>query len=215
MKRYRVVKDFLLCLKDNDVAIFSGKDLSREAFQYDRKGNFYISDAPGLASSLAIGMAMNTDKRIFVFCGDGDFMLELGAAAQMAVSKCENIFYVVFDNGCYQASGCQPTIFRELASIMGVIFNFGFVTHKFTKHFEKKISVSKMSKTIANLRGPSAIIIEVDKGYKKGLRDVSYSKVELKNNISDFIRNRELGTSLFVPPIPFGELDIDLVGGVN
>ena len=201
MKRYRVIKEFLSCLKDNDVAIFAGEDLSKEACPYDREGNFYILDSPGVASSVALGIAMNTNKRIFIFAGDGECLMELGAYAQTAVSKCKNIFCVILDNDCYQAAGGSPTIFRSVNSMTGVLFNLGFVFQNYTPHFRKKISVPYMTKKIGNLVGPIAILIEVDKGYKKDLEELDFSKIDIRNRIIEFINNEDSGTSLFVPPL--------------
>lgn len=201
MKRYRAIKDFLFCLEENDIVVFSGENISREAYQYDRKGYFYVLDSYGVGPSLALGMAMFTDKRVFVIDGDGGFMMELGTAAQMAVSRCQNIFYVVLDNGCYQSAGGHPTIFREISAVKGFIFNLGFTVYEFTPYFTNKKSISNMCKMVKNMKGPAMIRIKVDKGHKKDIENVNISKNELKKRITSFINNKELGTSLFKPPM--------------
>jgi hypothetical protein len=213
MKRYKVVKDFIACLKENDIAIFAGEELSKEAFQYDREGNFYIMDSPGVAAPLALGVAMNSDKRVFVFCGDGEFLTEIGAYAQASVSKCKNIFCVILDNDCYQTAGGPPTIFRSLNSAMGTLFNFGFTTFNYTPHFKGRVSIPNMYKKIENIVGPVAILITLDKGVKSGLEDITLSKKELSDRLSNFIKDREIGTSLYVPPLPLDFFDIDVDGG--
>lgn len=197
MKRIRLIKDFLLCMRDNDVAIFSGRDLSREAFQYDSDRNFYVLDDSGVTISLALGVAMSTDKRVFVFSGDGNFLYNIGSYAQTAVSKCKNIFNVILDNGCYQAAGGHPTIFRELSAPKGIVFSMGFLTYDFTSFFNRRIPVKEVTKTIDNLVGPAFILIDVDKGYKKGMKDIDVSEVELRDRTTNFIKNEELGTSLY------------------
>jgi len=200
MKRYKAIKDFLSCLEENDVVIFSGEDISKEAYLYDKEGYFYVSGAYGVASSLALGIAMSTDKRVFIFDGDGSFMMELGSAAQIAASKCKNIFYVILDNGCYQSAGTHPTIFREMSSVKGFIFNLGFTVLDLTPYFDSKASIKKMYKIVKNVRGPGTIIIKVDKGVNKNIKEFDLDKVELRNRITKFIRNMDLGTSLFKPP---------------
>lgn len=189
MQRHRLIKDFLLCMKDSDIAIFSGKDISREAFQYDRDRNFYILDPNNIAISLALGMAMCTDKRVFVFGGDGSFLSEIGSYAQTAVSRCKNIFNVVLDNGCYQAAGGQPTIFREFSAPKGVMFNMGFLAYDLTSCFNRRISVPVVTKTLSNLAGPAFILIRVDRGYQKDIEDVTLSRMELSNRIVNFIKS--------------------------
>lgn len=200
MQRARVIKDFLSCIKHNDVVMFSGEDISKEAYQYDRDGNFYILDKNNITPSLALGVAMCTDKRVFVFSGDGAFMSDIGSYAQAAVSKCKNIFNIVLDNGCYQAAGGHPTIFREMPAPKGIAFDMGYLTYDFTTSFSRRISVPKTTKMINNLVGPAFILIKVDKGYKKGINNIDISKIDFKDRISNFIRNREIGSSLYNQP---------------
>jgi thiamine pyrophosphate-dependent acetolactate synthase large subunit-like protein len=76
MKRYSVIKNFTNLLKDNDIVIFSGKNMCKEAYQYDKPGYFYIDDTFGLSVSFALGIAMSTDKRVFVFVGEGDLQMQ-------------------------------------------------------------------------------------------------------------------------------------------
>jgi len=213
MKRHKVIKDFIACLKENDIAIFAGEDLSREAYPYDREGNFYVLDSPGIAPALALGIAMNTRKRVFIFAGDGECLMELGAFAQAAVSRCKNIFCVILDNDCYQAAGGSPTIFRSINSMTGVLFNLGFIFQNYTPHFKGRVPIPHMSKKIGNLVGPVAILIEVEKGCKKNLEEVDISKINISKRMKEFIKNEELGTSLFVPPYPIDAFDVNMNGG--
>jgi hypothetical protein len=201
MKRFKAVRDFISCLKDNDVAIFSGKELSKEAYVSDRNGSIYLLDSPALASSLGLGIAMSTNKRVFIFEGDGGFLMELGAAAQITASRCKNITYVIFDNGIYQSAGGQPTIFREMGSIKGFIFGLGFTVFELTSYMTTKKELAKMQKVIDTLKGPTVIIIKVDKGENKKILDIDLDGAHVVRRASEFVQNLDLGTSAFQPPI--------------
>lgn len=185
MKRFTAVKGFLEAMKEDDIAIFSNEDMNKEAFQYDRNGNFYVFKA-GLAPSLSLGMAMATNKRVFMFCDDGEFLREYGIAAQMAVSKCNNIVFVVFDSGYYQDSG-SPTIFRGLHSPKGALFSLGITTHELTHYFKTKKMLKELKNVVRGLKGPLCIMLKVDKGLKKDLDEVNISKEDLRNRITDFM----------------------------
>jgi hypothetical protein len=195
MKRYTLSRLFLSILQDNDVVIVAGKGLCEEAFRYDKKNYFYIEKSNGVASSVALGIAMHTDKRVFVLCSDGDFLKEMGSAPQMAVSGCNNIFYVIFDEGIYSDDGDSPTIFRSIPSVMGMLFDFGFGVSNYTNFFYKKDSIKHVGHTLDRTKGPRAILIDISKGSKE-FDEVSYSEIELKNRISDFICDVDLGTSI-------------------
>jgi len=199
MKRYTVIKKFINFLHDNDVAIFSGQEMCKEAYQYDRPGNFYIDEPFGITMSFSLGVAMSTDKRVFIFIGEGDLLRDRSAVAQIAVSNCKNIYLVVLDNGIYQSAGGQPTIFNSIVSKKGFFYNLGFLVQDYTKHFYNR-KFKQLQNIMNNLVGPVCIFMEVSKGIKKDLKNIKISKVDMKDRLVEFIKNKELATSLFEPP---------------
>ncbi len=199
MKRQPIIRRLLEALNDNDVAVISN-NLSKEAFEYDRPGNFYLSGTSTIAASFGLGLAIGTKKRVFVFVSDGEFLKDFGVASQLAVSKCKNIFYVILHSGKYQSSGGQPTIFREIHAPKGLLFNLGFLVHDYTHYFKNRSSEKAVSKIIDRVRGPLAILVAVDLGIKKDLNELSYSNIELKERLINFMTNDAIGTSLFNPP---------------
>jgi len=186
MKRFTLNRLFLSLLEDNDVVIVAGKGLCEEAFRYDKKGYFYIEKSNGIASSIALGIAMHTDKRVFVLCSDYDFLKEVSVIPQIAVSRCNNIFYVLFNEGIYSDDGGGPTIFREMPSIISIFFNCGFGFSDYSDFFYQKGSMKLLKNTLNASKGPRVININVGKGYKK-FNALSYSEIELKSRINEFI----------------------------
>jgi len=186
MKRFKVIKEFLSVLDKNSIAIFSGEETNKEAFDYDRKGNFYITDRE-LTIPLALGVAISTSKSVFIFCNDYDIIRDLSSLIQISVSKCRNIFCVIINSGVYQEDGGQPTLFSSIYSPKGIIFNTGMVVHDFTPLFKNKNSLKELKNTVQGLKGPLSIIVNVDKGLKKDLNDVNISETDLRKRISSFI----------------------------
>ena len=200
-KRNFVIKRFMSILKDNDVAIFSGKELCEEAFIYDRPGNFYVNDVDGFASSLALGVALCNDKRIFVFCEDWDFLKEMSTTAQIGVSRAENIFYVVLGSGRYTFSGNQPNIFAEITAPKWVFSGLGFITNDFTHYMQNKKTIKELEKYMERIRGPLVILMKIkDDVDKKLMKKVKHSPDKLVKRIKKFVGDSNLGTSLYTPP---------------
>jgi phosphonopyruvate decarboxylase len=87
----------------------------RESFAVrDRPENFYMIGSMGLASSIALGLALARPKRrTVVFDGDGNLLMNLGILPMVgggpAISRGRpiNIVHVVFDNGVYGSTGGQ------------------------------------------------------------------------------------------------------------
>lgn len=194
MRRYAVLRKLIGILNENDIAIFSGSEMCKEAYQYDRPGNFYISEPSGLAASFALGVAMSTTKRVFVFIGEGEFLKDFIVALQIKSSQARNIFLVLLDNGMYQSAGGFPNIMEHFKSKSASIFNMGLAVFNFDIYF-KGNNFKNLPGFMNNLRGPASILINVDPGTKKNLPDIEVSSVDLKNRFFEFVRNIEVGTS--------------------
>ena len=167
MKRYSVIRVFNKILSDNDIGIFIGDGICREAFQHDRNGNFYAAEYDGMLS-FSLGIAMGVSDRVFVFCDDSYFIRNVSEAMHIAVSKCSNIFLIILVSGYYMDVDKIPTIYKSIVAPSNMIFDMGFLTHNYTRHFNKIKNPQKEIDSILNkTRGPMAGIIDVDFGLKK------------------------------------------------
>ena len=195
MKRQNIIKLFSSYLEDNDLAVFAGNNICKEAFLYDRKGNFYVEDETGIGLSLALGMAMCTDKRVFIFCDDYYFLKELSVSVHIALSRCKNIFLVIMASGEYQYSGGHnPTIFNEINAPKTVLFGMGFIINDYTKHFSNVHSAKEVKNILKSLYGPIAIVIYVDLGENKKVGEITLTNEERVGRLTTFLSDK--GTSL-------------------
>jgi len=200
MKRYSAVRIFSAALEKGDVGVFVGKDICKEAFAYDRPGNFYLSRHENMLS-LGLGMAMCSDRRVFLFCDDAYFLRNMSEAAHIAISKCDNIYIVVMVNGIYTEVGNHPTIFNSLMSPHGFLFNLGFIVHDYKRHFKNMRNPTKEINAIwQKTRGPLVVLLEVDKGVKKLPEDFPAEKRSI-DSIMAFIQNEEIPSYNYVPPV--------------
>ena len=196
MKRQGYIKKMIEVLHENDAAIFAGAGISRDAYKYDRSGNLYLDEYNGAATSLALGVAMGTDKRVFVFCEDSEFIKEFGVVLQTAVSMCKNIFCVIINSGYYQDEGNSPTIFNSVSSPKGILFNAGIMVHDYTKYFCDNLPKKEILKIVDRIKGPMGILLKTDAGITKN-KDVDINTDKMMKRFRSFISNKELGTSMF------------------
>ena len=84
--------------------------LSRDIYDlYPKKKNiFYMQGSMGLSTSIGVGLAMNTDKNVVVFVGDGSLLMHLGITHTIRDLNLENLFVYVIDNGCHESVGAYP-----------------------------------------------------------------------------------------------------------
>lgn len=197
-KRHEILKDLLPLLKSNDILIFIGETLTKEAYNYDREGSLYIPQfTNNISLSLPLGVAMCTNKRVFVFCDDSVLIEDLSSVLQAGVSECKNLFYVVFNSKHYQDSGFQPVITKAIRSLHDVLRSSGLITFDYTLHFNKKKTINGLQGAIKSLVGPGSIVIEVDKGISKLFTDSPFIDHEHFNKFNKFVNDGSIGTSLY------------------
>ncbi len=96
----------------DEVCVCSNGFMSRAAFgARDSAASFYMIGSMGLASSIGLGIAMaRPDRRVVVFDGDGNVLMNTGTLATIAVAAPANLRHVCFDNSAHASTGGQPTI---------------------------------------------------------------------------------------------------------
>lgn len=98
------------------VVVHANGYIARASFNVeDRPGNFYMIGSMGLASSIGLGVALaRPDRRVVVYDGDGNLLMNLGTTAMIAATRPANLIHVVFDNGVYASTGNQPAVSRQV-----------------------------------------------------------------------------------------------------
>ena len=115
MNRREAIKMIFDKLDDEDIALFTTGMISREAFGIkDRGMNFYMIGSMGLLSSVALGIALNTTKKVFIFDGDGSALMDLGTMSMFGAVSPKNLVPIVLDNESYLSTGGQPTISSKM-----------------------------------------------------------------------------------------------------
>jgi sulfopyruvate decarboxylase len=75
----------------------------------DRDLNFYMFGSMGLVSSIGLGLALLTEKRVVAFDGDGSLLMNPNALLEIAKEAPKNLIIICLDNGAYGSTGSQET----------------------------------------------------------------------------------------------------------
>ncbi|WP_428324945.1 thiamine pyrophosphate-dependent enzyme [Nitrosopumilus sp.] len=141
--------------------------MSRDLYETNEKeSNFYMIGSMGLASSIGLGIALkNPKKKIFVFDGDGNILMNLGSLITIGSLKPKNFVHVIFDNKSHESTGGQPTNSSviELEKIAHVAKYKTFRAS--TKNHLKKI-IQKIKKE----KGPILLHVKIEKSREKSIR---------------------------------------------
>ncbi len=154
--------------------------ISRDLFEaYDKDTNFYMIGSMGMSSSIALGVALqNPEKRVYVFDGDGNILMNLGSLTTIGKLKPKNLIHLVFDNQSHESTGGQPSNTRNI-DLYKIAKSSNYKAFK----TNSKIGLEKILRKIKNINGPIMILIKITKGGKPGKR-ITHSPVTIKERFS-------------------------------
>ena len=161
----------------NQPIISANGFISRDLFEVcDKNSNFYMIGSMGLASSIGLGVALkNTKKKIFVFDGDGNILMNIGSLITIGTTKPENLVHIIFDNTRHESTGGQPTATDKIQlSKIAKSVNFKVFQVKTKKQ------LVKILQKINLIPGPIMLIVKIGKGGIISKR-INIESTEIKN----------------------------------
>jgi sulfopyruvate decarboxylase subunit beta len=149
----------------DELVVHANGFISRESFNLtDRPGNFYMIGSMGLASSIALGVALNRpDRRVVVFDGDGNVLMNLGSVALIGATQPHNLLHIVFDNEVYGSTGNQRTIsaqvpLEEIARSAG---------YRPVQRVDTTTTLRSVAQEFLAQSGPSFLLIKIEPDYEE------------------------------------------------
>ena len=158
--------------------------ISRDLFEVcDKNSNFYMIGSMGLASSIGLGVALkNAKKKIFVFDGDGNILMNLGSLITIGITEPKNLVHVIFDNSSHESTGGQPTITNKIQlSKIAKSANYKVFQIK------TKNQLVKIFQKIKSISGPIMIIVKIKKGGVISKR-INIEPTKIKNRFIDSLK---------------------------
>lgn len=175
MIRKEAVKLFVKEIGDNPIISANGF-LSRDLFETgEKKSNFYMIGSMGLASSIGLGVSLkNPKKRVYVFDGDGNILMNLGSLVTIGTIKPKNLIHIIFDNNSHESTGGQPTNSNNI-DIVKMAKSVKIKAYKISTKAQIKKTMYKIKKE----SGPILLHIKIEKGQTKSKRiDISPTKIK-------------------------------------
>lgn len=110
MTRYEAILSLAEILEDQAVVCNLGIP-AKELFQVKDRGlNYYMLGSMGLASSIGLGVARFTTKKVIVLDGDGAILMNPNALITTGQVRPDNLMVIGLDNGVYGSTGSQNSI---------------------------------------------------------------------------------------------------------
>ena len=167
--------------------------ISRELYEIRIKKNektnndFLTVGSMGHASQIALGVCLNSKKRIICIDGDGAFLMHMGGASTIGNLKLKNFIHIVLNNGSHDSVGGQPTsAFSTSLAKIAIACDYKNVVGplRTKKNILKNLELCLKKKT-----GPHFIEIIVKKGSRDNLGRPKEKPIQNKNNFFKNIKN--------------------------
>ena len=161
---------------DNSPIIAANGFISRDLFSSsEKKTNFYMIGSMGLASSIGLGIALKKPKkRIFIFDGDGNILMNLNSLVTIGSLQPKNLIHIIFDNNMHESTGGQPTYSNQI-DISKIAKTLRYTTFS----VRTKKSLENTLEKIRDLKGPILIVVHIGKSKEKSPRvDMTPEKIK-------------------------------------
>lgn len=182
LTRESALENIISKLDDNDFIVSTTGKTSREIFEIrERKNQAHSNDfltvgSMGHASSIAFGMSLHTDKKVYCIDGDGSFIMHMGSLSIIAQNAGDNFKYILINNGAHESVGGQPTIAFDI-KIDEILKAAGF------KNVYRAANEEEINKSFRYLKDKdelSALIIDTKQGSRHDLGRPTLSAIDNK-----------------------------------
>jgi thiamine pyrophosphate-dependent acetolactate synthase large subunit-like protein len=142
-----------------------------------RPQNFYMLGSMGLATPIALGVAMaQPQRKVFALDGDGSILMQLGALATVAAEAPKNLAVIIWDNGIYQITGSQPTLTSAGTDLVAIAKGAGIAKSFWA--FDGARFESLIERTLVE-DGPWFIVVRIDGEKPAGVTERDPIKIRL------------------------------------
>jgi phosphonopyruvate decarboxylase len=184
MSRKEALHKILNKIPDDSLVISTTGKLSREIFEYRKINNknhddFLVVGGMGHCSQIALGVALNTNKKVYCLDGDGSILMHMGGLATIGKHKPDNLTHIVFNNGCHESVGGQQTCNNQIV-FSNIAKNCGY-TKTYTTTTIDSINFTNKELTFVE------ILVNTKKD--KNLCRPNIDNVTIKNNFIRKIKN--------------------------
>jgi thiamine pyrophosphate-dependent acetolactate synthase large subunit-like protein len=177
MESVRAVKILGEKLTDELVVTSLGNPTHLLHHANDRPLNMYLRGAMGMASSLALGLAIaRPDRKVVVLDGDGAALMNLPGMVTVGWQAPPNLVWVILENKTFLETGGQPIATSDTADLVAMATGCG-IPHAAAAASEPELD--KLLDEALSTPGPTLIVAQVDKDSVRS--DVPKEPVSIKN----------------------------------
>lgn len=115
MSREEIIRHIVKAAGNDMIVSTTGK-ASRELFEIreqehmDHGHDFLTVGSMGHSSSIALGIALQSERKVWCIDGDGAALMHMGSLAVTGANKPQNLVHIVINNSAHETVGGMPTV---------------------------------------------------------------------------------------------------------
>ncbi len=186
--REEAIGEILKSLDPSDYVVSTTGKISREVYEQSdivlgqHKQHFLTVGGMGHASMIALGIAKNTDKKVYCIDGDGAVLMHMGGLAFIGAQQPENFVHVCINNDSHESVGGMPT------GAVGQNYSVIAADCGYKKVYcvEKADELETVLAEVRNVAGPVFVEIKTALKCRDDLGRPKESAVENKKNYMEY-----------------------------
>ena len=141
----------------------------------------------GHASQIATGISINQKERpVYCFDGDGASLMHMGSMAISGTKNLPNLIHIVFNNGCHESVGGQPTVAQEI-SLSKVALSLGY---KFAVTVDNKRDFVEVIRKAKEFYSTSFIEVLVRPGHRADIGRPTTTPIQNKEGLMETLDHK-------------------------
>ena len=161
MKRFEATRTAANALGSHLVTCYLGSAAEELYASGDERRFLYVLGSMGVASSVGLGVALASHRRVLAFEGDGSILMNLGALVTAAQFGGEGFVLAIVDNRQHGATGGQATATARGLDLAELAHASGF-TRIWVCRSPHEIELAALE--IAYAKGPVFVHLVVEPG---------------------------------------------------
>lgn len=146
-----------------------------------RPSYFYMLGSMGMATPIALGVALSSGRQVVVIDGDGSLLMNPGTLATAAHLKPGNLTILAIDNAAYGSTGNQPTLTGSCVDLETVARGFGI------GNTVKVSGARELARALKGAPGELTFIHALARAGNEKLPPIPLDPLENKREVQEFL----------------------------
>lgn len=190
LSREEAINVVLDSIPENSIVVASTGRATRELYELrnirkeSHENDFLNVGAMGHTSSIGLGIAMATKRKVVCLEGDSSAIMHLGSFTTTGLLNPDNFLHIVLNNGVHESVGGQKSAGFNV-NLTEIAKHCGYVTiEKSVKTIEE---INTAIKTLNDSDGPAFMEIIIRKGIRKDMPPLRFDLINSKNELMCYL----------------------------